>query len=301
MKLLRILAIFTSLCAPLWAQSYSFQALEIPGSAETYVFGVNNHNVAVGASYDDDFNALPFTWRNDEFDFPILDEIFEPEFIGINDQGSIVGLGLDQDFFLVSFLLEGDELSLIEFPGADGTLVDRVNNRGEMVGAFIVEADELFAPFYRSAEGDFEVIELEDYPLLTVSDINNVGDMVGTAYSDEFEPTALILRGDEVEIVSHPDGPSQLLAINDNGHVAGYLDDGRSYVFDGTGFHDVVFPGAVDTTIWSINNQGMIGGEYMLAGEDFYRAFVAFPVPEPQSNSLLLLGIPFALCVRRRR
>ncbi len=115
--------------------------------------------------------------------------------------------------------------------------------------------------------------------------------------------SGFIFDNDGFRLFLHPDGDTELLAINDHGTMVGSVDDGdalRSFVFDGQNFHDVAFPGASGTAAWSINNHGIIVGEFIPEGGEDFRAFIAYPVPEPSGHLLSLLALVIGVLARRQ-
>ena len=295
-----------SCCSTLYSQSYTFESLAFPEAFETYAYDINNDNVVVG-SFLETFDGLEFSggfiWKDGEFDLPLLD-LLDAGFHGVNDAGTIVGVGIDfLSLSFPSFTLEGEELTLFDYPDAVVTIADGINNAGEIVGEFILDPEtEFFRSFRRTADGEFVELSFAGYPDVFAVSINNQGHIVGGVFDEDIAGSGFILGENGFEIFNHSDGETELTAINDLGTVAGIVDDGesvRAFVFDGNDFHDVMFPGATETTVWGINNHGVVVGEYMMPGDEFYTGFVGFPVPEPSSHLLLLGAMVFVATLRR--
>jgi len=294
------------LCSLTHAQDYRYESLHLAGTIESYAHDINNDNVVVGAFLDEFDFATGFIWEDGRFDTPSLDldDVF---FNGIDDAGTIVGVGIDfLSFAFPSFTLRGEELTTFQFPGATLTFADGINNQGEIVGVF-VEApdseDEFFRSFHKDELGQFAELSFEGYADVAAIDINNNGQIVGGVYDVDGASAGFIFDNEGFRVFDHPDGATELLAINDHGTMVGSVDDGetlRSFVFDGQDFYDVAFPGATETAVWSINNQGVIVGEFIPEGGENYRAFIAYPVPEPSGQLLAILAIPILVVARRQ-
>lgn len=310
-KLLLPATAVLALCSSAAAQDYRYQSLHLGGTVESYAHDINNDNVVVGTFLDEFDFTHGFIWEDGRFDTPILelDDIF---FNGINDAGTIVGAGVDLlELTFPSFTLLGEELTAFDYPEAALTFADGINNQGEVVGDFVrtFEAalgaeEEPFQSFHRNELGEFVELSFPGFAGVLAIDINNHGQIVGGVYTDEFVQSGFIFDDEGFRVFNHPDGETELLAINDHGAMVGSVFDGdtvRPFVFDEGGFHDFAFPGAAETTVWSINNQGVLVGEFMPEGGENYRAFIAFPVPEPSSCLLALLSMASLTIVRPRR
>jgi len=269
------------------AQEYVFETIEFPAGFEfSSATDINNQNVVVGYQESETLESRVFLWDAGVTTFPAVDLDFALPF-GINDDRTIVGSGLDEDFFddeftLPSFSFSNGDLELFSFPGAFATYATGINNNGVIVGGFETFFDDAVRSFIKE-EDSFTELTIPELNDATASGINDAGTIVG-GFFEEDTSSGFILNGGVTETVTHPDGGSELISLNNSGLYVGIVtpDQGsmRGFVYDGSEFVDVAYPGAEETFLTGINDSGVLVGSYFLNDQEL--AFIARPVHEPQ-------------------
>lgn len=287
------------------ATEYTFETLQFPGSVDTVANGITNDDVVVGTYYvDGSDEAHGFVWEDGEFETPELDlELANVSFDGISNHYDIVGSAI-APFAIPGFVFFNNEVFPFEFPGALATFANGVNDELDIVGSFRNSLeDDRFRAFYEFEDGILE-LTIPDFIDVFALGINNQRQVVGGAYDANDDESGFIFENGEVTLFNHPDGATELVDINNLGILAGtVVDDSglRSFVFDGEEFHDVMFPGASETSVWGMNDLGVLVGEYMPDGSDDYAGFIAWPVPEPSGLLLMFFTLLPTASMRRSR
>ena len=272
------------------APKYDFQQINVPGSAHTGAFGINDHGDIVG-TYDAG-GSLPvgFLLRKGIFTTIMVPGSILTVARGINNAGHIVGDFLDAAFTQHAFLLREGQFTVIDFPGAVGTLHSGINVRGDIVaGYFTSDNPDIAHGFLLTHRGKFEVIA---YPGAVESGpvaINARGDMVGVWDNDIFfNFHGFILRDGDFVTLDYPGaigelGGSNPSGINSRGQIAGDFVDangGHGYVWHDGVFTPIDAPAGVlgTTGVNGINDRGQIVGKYKDAKLGHRVGFVAAPV-----------------------
>lgn len=287
------------------ASEYVFQDLRLPGAEFTTPLDINNNGVVVGVA-GDVLDELPllggFVWRDGEFLTPEIG-FLDAAFSSISDSGLIAGTGFDFFTFTTPVFileLESGEMETFELPDGLISFPGGINGKGELVGAYFSLDDEFRSFILRDDE--VQTISIAGLTEIGAADINDAGQIVGGALNADGIAVGFILQDDVTTFFQHPDGETELLAINNLGHIAGSVFDAegsRAFVYDGSSFHDVAFPGGDETVIWGMNDHGVLVGEYFVAGIEEGFGFIARPVPEPRSSLLAYLAFAGA-CWRKR-
>jgi uncharacterized membrane protein len=152
----------------------------------------------------------------------------------LNDKGAIVGTlsqGTASNFHVTGFLVNQGKLTSFRFPGSRDTLPRDINNNAVIVGSFDVVGGNGQRAFMVHA-GGFREVKIPGFPNAPAraNGINDLGDIVGS--------------------------------FNGNGSNFGFLlHKGKLTI--------ISFPGAAGGTgSASINNQGVVVGQYHLSEEE---------------------------------
>jgi probable HAF family extracellular repeat protein len=278
---------------PVAADSFSFTILDVPGSFSTVAHGINDAGHIVGAMDTDVPSALGFLLTSaGVVPLRVPDSVVTVAY-DINDADQIVGAFFgDRD--ANGFLYSAGSFTTVLFPdGNDYTQALGINNLGQIVGV--------------SASGGF-LLEDGHYSTLTISDtprdvsprgINDAGQIVGSLGGFGFlydgRSTTLL----EVPGSSHTEAES----INDAGDVVGsFTQRNKEHGFLWTGDRYVTLdvPDSSGTHAYGINDRGQIVGAFVDA-EGLRQGFVATPVPEPGTLTLLSVGLVAPLWYGCRR
>ena len=216
---------------------YQLETIDYPGATSTSIAGMNNLGVVVG-TYVDATGTHIFTYDGTTFD-RIDDELYalaQAQGIttaitprGINDAGVIVGEIAGTEIMVGAtgvqgFIYDGVNLQTVRYSVYDSRLLD-VNNNGLAVGTYNVPSDYTTYAFTYQ-DGRVSTLRHPDHTYergTWLSDVNDSGVMIGSYYPD-------------------------------------FYSRARGFVYDGTTFTDVLFPGTNWGYVNGINNNGMIIG-----------------------------------------
>jgi probable HAF family extracellular repeat protein len=216
------------------AGSYDFTEIDVPGATDTSAYGINNAGQVVG-TFDTATRTSGFLYTAGGFS--LFDAPGSATIAnGINDAGQIVGWVQTGPAGLgQGFLYTGSTFSSITVPGAGYTNATGINNAGQVVG------------FYDNGVG---------------------GNGSGFLYSaGSF--TSLNLGG--------PDTNTEPSAINNSGQIVGELagpPHGQGFLYAGGVLTTINVPGALNTYVNGLNDNGQIVGWFSSNGPPNYQGFV---------------------------
>jgi probable HAF family extracellular repeat protein len=222
----------------------------------------------------------------------------QTEAYGINARGDIVGSYVTPDEVRHGFLLRGGVFTTIEVPGALETGGARgINARGDITGNITGE-DEL-AHAFLLRDGQFTEIRFPGATETIAEKINNAGDVVGAAFSEE-RTGGFLLKDGMYQTVDVPGAEFELVrGSQDNGlvlvgHAVMSSDGGtRGFVRRGPReFELIEYPGleVPCTGARAINQRGDIVGGFAIIDS----ADICYP-PFVESHGYLLRDGQFTL------
>lgn len=147
---------------------------------------------------------------------------------GINDRGQIVGAYSDALGTLHGYLLNKGEFTTIDYPGSQATVVDRINNIGQMVGTF---ADSGGLHAFLLDDGVFTAFDAPGSSGFTHAyGLNDRGDVVGTYSDARFVNHGYLLHDGVFTEVTVPDAETAIpMDINNRAEIAGYYPTAGTY------------------------------------------------------------------------
>jgi uncharacterized membrane protein len=259
-----------------------------------FVTSINNSGTMAGAYYSDtDPNWHAVLIKNGKCIPLAPDTVLGSKASGawsINERGDIVGASFDGPALSLTghgFLLDKKGvLTTIEFPTADATVAQGINQSGTIVGAWnIVDAsgNPLSGQGFVLKDGNFADVMVPGSGFTSAAGINARGEVVGY-WGPDFTFAAnhgfLYLHGGYITFDVPFSGATSTTpqAVNDKGDVGGAYADStssrRGFLKVGSTFTRVDYPGALMTNINGINNKGQMVGWYF--NPDFsLHAFVA--------------------------
>jgi probable HAF family extracellular repeat protein len=260
--------------APAAGLNYSFQQINVPGSAHTATLGVNDHGDVVGV-YDTGGFPSGFLLRGGVFTTLTVPGSILTTAHGINNRGDIVGDFIDAGFNEHAFLLRKGQFTVIDFPGAIATDRPAINDRGDIVGAyFTADNPDVAHGFLLTPDGTFQAIAYPGAVESGADAINAQGDMVGVWDNDIFfNFHGFVLSQGVFTVLDYPGAAGELggsspTGINARGQVSGvFVDsDGGShgYVWDSGVFAQVDVPAGLPgtTAVFGLNDVGQLVGNY---------------------------------------
>ena len=223
-----------------------FMTYDFPNSQKTHFYALGNNGQAAGHYQDSDGLFHGVVLENGElreYNFP---DAVQTEIYGISDAtGALTGNFIDASGVRRGF--SGD--TIVEAPEASETYADFINASSRMVGSFI-DADGLYHPYMRQANGRFISLELPnaaEFEYFFVHGINDVGVLVGRSQKIGDVPRT------SVGSLQH-------------------------------GLHPVQYPGSVSTEGWNINQDGSVVGHYD-SPDGRRHGFIARPVSQMEAES----------------
>jgi uncharacterized membrane protein len=211
-----------------------FKAINVPGATSLTPQSINKHGSIVGSLVENGTQKA-FLFENDQltiFDVPASEVCLSSAFT-INNRGQVVGEYLDQCNVgnrQHGFLYDDGKFSSIDFPGADGTVVNGINNEGDIVGFFYgaPAGGMTTSGFIKKNDRAFRVVDVP-FPgtiSTSVNGINNDGDMVGTFSSNDMGVGSFVYVNRKFVELEFPSAIMTIaLAINKRGQIAGFYID----------------------------------------------------------------------------
>ena len=229
-----------------------FTTYHFPGAKNTYFYALGNDGQAAGHYEDSEglyHGVILEAGELRQYDFPGAIETF---IHGISDAtGALTGNYIDASGVRRGF--SGD--IIVEFPGAEETYADFVNEHGSIVGSY-VDAEGIYEAYVRTPDDRFLSL-----------DYANRADL---HFTDTPEWEYIFLHGiSDVGVIV-----AQSKAVGDVP---------RTYVGGPEGLHELRFPGSVSTEGWNINQDGSVVGHYE-SPDGRRHGFIARPAPKAESD-----------------
>jgi probable HAF family extracellular repeat protein len=210
--------------------------IDVPGAAATFVIGVNNSGMLVGAWQDltgDLFGFIEFPRGQPiSFDYPGTG-FTAPQ--AINDLGTVVGFYLDSNGVPHGWIRSlGGNFTPLDDPSAlgAGTFVYGINDRGVIVGAYFDASGAEHG--FIDDRGTFTTLDYPGASSTGASNVNNSGAIVG-GYSDASGVSHGFLyeHGTFTTIDAPAAGTASgegtvAQSISSNGVIDGYITNGPS-------------------------------------------------------------------------
>ncbi|NET44747.1 hypothetical protein [Okeania sp. SIO2B3] len=166
------------------------------------------------------------------------------------------------------YFLNGGIFETINFLDADETMINGINDSGEIIGLWGNDPTFLENSFFRDADGNFSEINFPTATATRVEDINNLGQIVGSYLDTTGLFHGFLLDNGIFTTIDFPGASGTILTgINDLQEVVGIFPDAdrsvNSFFRNSAGdFTNIDFPGSQDTFAGGINNIGNIVGDY---------------------------------------
>ena len=208
------------------------------------------------------------------------DELGDPQLsttastaFGINARGDVVGSfteGIGRNSVTHGFLLSKGEFTVIDFPGAQGTIARGINSRGEIVGSYRLLDDPPVAArgFLLTTKGEFVNVHDPDHSWEIAQRIMPNGTIVGCRHDQDQMAT---MKG----VIIGRDGASDIDAFGsmNNGAtpdlqlMVGFWfnmmdNQSQGYMIENGVFTSFMVPGSNATNAWDVNPDGAIVGVY---------------------------------------
>ena len=205
--------------------NYSLASFDAPGAVSTFFRGINKQGQIAGYYLDEANNGHGFTFNGNHFSPVTIPGALSVHVNRINDSGDLAGLFVDSNGLQHGFLIQGPKVTPIDFPGAVATSVYGLNNS---------KTPDLVGEYVDSG-GIFHGFELSGGQFSTIA----------------------VPFGSPVNV--------HVLAINDQGVVAGFFDDGSDvFAFAGPpgNLVPIFQPHSVGNIALSLTDAAQLVGEF---------------------------------------
>jgi probable HAF family extracellular repeat protein len=116
--------------------SYTFTTIDVPGTTDAQVYGINAAGQIVGWSRDATEHSHSFVTDGVIFTPLNVPGATDTEANGINDRGQVVGVFADATGVHGFLTSDGVTFTTIDVPGASITEPHGINDRGQVMGGF---------------------------------------------------------------------------------------------------------------------------------------------------------------------
>jgi hypothetical protein len=263
-----------------------YRTIDVPGATRTEAWDITNRGDVIGvyANADGRLHGFRLDKRGNYTKFDDPDGDLENDLTGGNDRGVTVGSLLRYDPTMGEahgYLRDArGNLTTIDVPGALTTLAWRINNRGQVVGAYSDVDRQVPLRFLRGyiyQDGHFIRVDAPGVSTTFLNDINDRGQSTGQAFdaADPRNTNYAFLRERDGTFTRLPDVPGAAqtihIGLNNRGQTAAtaaFLSaDGtfvtlRAFRYDDGEPTRIAVPGAVSTFATAINDRGHMVGYY---------------------------------------
>jgi probable HAF family extracellular repeat protein len=265
---------------------FAVTKINIPGSAGTHPYGINNDGTVVGTYRTANGLLRGFKWINRTFTDVVFPGATHTYALGINDEGAIVGShsfnGPNGPWH--SFVLVDGQFTEFDPPGWESDARD-INNNGDIAGVYNESGNLPTHGFVRRADGTYVTIDLPGAPYSLLKGINDAGTVSGAYIDNSGRYHAYFSTG--VQTVGF-DFPGSHMTygtdVNNLGVLLGTKQQAgieQGYLLSGTSFRafSVSLDGATLTRAWGINDNGHVVGNYVAPLCPQGCGFLAVPQP----------------------
>jgi uncharacterized membrane protein len=293
-----VLCLVFSPHAQLLAEGYRFTTIDYPDSEWTELHGINAKGTIVGYYSDSAGVQRAFRLRNRAFETIAIPEQPDAQLVharGINARGDIVFNVDDRDGNSHGYLLSDGRFQRIGPPGAMLTILEEVNNAGDITGSWF-DQDFNRTHFIRKG-GKFHTLEFPpDIGGVFRAAQDNGSVLVGYMSGPDFGETGFIRRkSGKFQVIPHPaipeGGCQGFRYINQGGEIVGSFAvlgpgedcyppfrESHGFLLRNGEFTLIDYPGIASTEPTGINDDGVIIGRYT-DSDGRVHGFKAVPKP----------------------
>jgi probable HAF family extracellular repeat protein len=253
------------LTSSLWAASYKYAKLNVPGSTSTSPTGINNKGEVVGY-YQNKKGVYGFLWSHGKYTTINCPAASTGTFVyGINDNGVIVGYyGIPFHNYGFEYI-NGHCKKLATFKGST-PYPTGINNAGDIVGSYFVSTNVEHGFVLRNKK--YRDISVPNSSQTIAFGINKAGDISGT-YTDAAGNHGFLRHNGSYRTINVPGSSSKTdgAGLNDKDVVVGSYENPQKQLYQGfldnTGkIQTLMFPGSVTTFPSAINDSDVVVGNY---------------------------------------
>jgi probable HAF family extracellular repeat protein len=252
---------------------YRFQRVDLPFAEVSFpvVRGINDRGDLVGTYVDAGGRIESFVRERGR-----ITPVFLLSISDISNAGHLVGGVVTNR--LHGFVARDGTFTFLDVnfpfqPPSSLTEAMGVNDAGQVVGAFRDSAGVFHGFLYDSTTRGFTVLDVPfPHSLTGAAGINNHGDIVGFYQDPDLHSHGFLKEDDIWTPIDIPGGigGTQAFGINDAGQIVGIVftqttgpEGNRGFVYDHGQITIIHVPGAIQTELWGINNEGQLVGRYI--------------------------------------
>jgi probable HAF family extracellular repeat protein len=281
--------------------------ITVPGSNETYVLGINDRAAAggdlLGFYYDAQWMPHHFAKFGSSYVTVEIPGLYYFEAQALNNDRLLIGYGLITTAEPSGFAYLGASkehttkaLTTLQHPNAEYTIATGVNDADAVVGTYYGYHPVWHEGAFLWQGGTFTDLPAVEGHTVYPSDVNNVGQVVGTVYNYNTGVTHGFLYDDGAyQFFSHPQSDwISVSGVNDHDHIVGsyFLFEWadiydtccwRGYLLQGGTFTTINVTNDAQTSVAGINNAGNMAGTFYRPGDGWLaHGFRAVPKLPPK-------------------
>jgi len=240
------------------------------GGFSSAAWGVNNKGQVAGEADTPQGLRHAFLWdpaTQEMIDLGTLPPTTQSAALDLNDQGQVTGISTSDGWPDKAFLWDNGELVDIGQPPSIISAYG-INNAGQVVGAFLAAPNEYRAFLWEDGVLTAIPSTLGGPPDSFGRDVNNLGEVVGSAATESAARAFLWENGQMTDLGTLGGTNSAAYAVNDAGQVAGISQrtaaDDSYYPFVWENGQMIELPplyGLANWKPWGINNLGQVVGD----------------------------------------
>ena len=244
----------------------TYTLIDVPGSAFTYAYGINDGGQVVGVYNDGSSGGASngYIYSGGSYTTLQVPGSTATYSYNINASGEVVGQ-YSNGSTSYGFVYSGGTYTTINPPGATYTGMGDINDSGEVAGYY---SDGSTSHGFVYTGGSYTTLSPPGSTSSEAYGINSSGDVVGV-YVNGSNTYGFLYSGGTYTTINPPGSTYVNLTwgINDSGQLVGLYDDGSAkygFLYDvGTGIYTTLeVPGALLTHAMDINESGEIVGWY---------------------------------------
>jgi hypothetical protein len=253
------------LVSHVWAITYTYSNIQVPGAVSTSPTGINNKGDVIGNYQTSSDDGYGFLLSNGSYTTISCPGATAGTFIfGINDHGVMVGYYSTETKSWGFVYENGVCKSLPEFNGSM-TYPTAIDNTGDIVGFYYVAAT---THAFLLRNGSYADISVPNSNSTVAYGVNRADDISG-AYYDSIGSHGFLLANGTYQTLDAPGAAGKTVGfgLNDQDIVVGNYEDSKLQTYEGFAarsgkFMELIVPGSKATFATDINDRNIIVGSY---------------------------------------
>lgn len=248
-----------------WAQSFTFETIEIPDAVTTQATAFGPSGQPIGYFSPNFFNFESFiddagTFKTVKFEGKagtLLRGANATTLVGDTESGAEGGFILDASGTVTTVMV----------PGSSATFPTGIDAAGDVFGYFYVPSGVPEEQGFILSNGTYTTFDYPNAQDTEVNGINKLGEIVGSYRLSTSNPfSGFVYHKGKLTTINYPGAyQTSVQGINDAGEIVGYYSTSVSagnlgFVLNGTTFSSFAPPTATNTYAYGINEAGQVVG-----------------------------------------